>query len=85
MRNNEIIKIGSVELTEAEALELYESRKYIVTYSRIYQLQYSSAQKRVYGTEIYRQQGMTKRGRFYAMDAESVNDLIGFNLVLKDM
>ena len=81
----EIIKIGSVELTKEEAEKLYESGKYIVTFSRIYQLHYSNAQKRVYGTEIYRQQGMARRGRFYAMDAKTVNHLLGFKLVLEDM
>jgi len=81
----EIIKIGSVELTKEEAEKLYESGKYIVTFSRIYQLHYSNAQKRVYGTEIYRQQGMARRGRFYAMDAKTVNHLLGFALVNEDI
>lgn len=30
-----IVKIGNVELTEAEAFKLYESGKYIVTYNTI--------------------------------------------------
>ena len=81
----EIIKIGNVELTKEEAEKLYESGKYIVTFSRIYQLHYSNAQKRVYGTEIYRQQGMARRGRFYAMDAKTVNHLLGFALVKEDI
>ena len=76
-----IVRIGGVELYESEALKLYQEEKYIVTYSRIYQLFYSAAQKTVYGQEIYHQKGMTRRGRFYAMDGKSVNDLVGYSLV----
>ena len=76
-----IVKIGSVEVTEQEAFSLYEQGKYIVTYSMIYQLHYSAAQKRVYGTVIYRSPGMARRGRFYAIDGKSVNRLVGSMLV----
>ncbi len=80
-----IVKIGSIELTEDEAQKHYSEEKYIVTYGCIYQLFYSAAQKRVYGQVIYRNTGMTKerrfKGRFFAMDAETVNRLVGFNLV----
>lgn len=80
-----IVKIGNVELTEVEAFKLYESGKYIVTYSRIYQLHYCQPSQMVYGSEIYRQQGMARRGRFHAVDAKAVNHLLGFKLVLEDM
>lgn len=76
-----IVRIGGVELTPEEAERYYLDEKYIVTYGCIYQLFYSTAQKRVYGQVIYRSQGMTRRGRFFAMDAETVNHLVGFNLV----
>lgn len=76
-----IVKIGNVELCEAEALSLYHSEKYIVTYSRIYQLFYSAAQKRVYGTEIYYQKGLCKRGRFHALAGSDVNRLVKAKLV----
>ena len=56
-----------MELTPEEAERYYLEEKYIVTYGCIYQLFYSTAQKR--------------RGRFFAMDAETVNRLVGFNLV----
>lgn len=76
-----IVRIGRVELTPEEAERYYTEGKYIVTYGCIYQLFYSSAQKRVYGVVIHKQAGMTRRGRFFAMNAESVNHLVGFNLV----
>lgn len=78
----EIVKIGPVELYLNEAIELYQSGKYIVTYSRIYQLFYSNAQKTVYGIEIFYHKGMARRGRFYALTASDVNHLVGFNLVI---
>lgn len=76
-----IIKIGSVELTESEAEKLHTDGKYIVTYSKIYQLFWSNAQKCVYGNVIYTQKGMTKRGRYFAMTGAAINDLLGFELV----
>ena len=76
-----IVKIGNIELTEAEATRLYEERRYLVTYSKIYELHWSNAQKRVYGSVIYRQPGLAKRGRFHAMTAEAVNHLINFSLL----
>lgn len=77
----EIVKIGGVELTPQEAEKYYFEGKYIVTRTRIYQLFYSNAQKRVYGQSIYHSDGMTKRGRFFAMSGRDVNHLIGFKLV----
>ena len=77
----EIIKIGSVELTPDEAYQLYEQKKYIVTYSKIYQLFYSQAQKTVYGQQIYYCKGMARPGRFYVMTDKDVNRLVGYELV----
>lgn len=76
-----IVRIGGVELTPEEAERYYLDEKYIVTYGCIYQLFYSTAQRTVYGKGIYKQAGMTKRGRFFAMDAKTVNHLVGFKLV----
>ena len=78
----DIVRIGTVELTKEAAEKLYSEGKYIVSNSKIYQLHYSQAQKRVYGSVIYRSKGsMTGRGRFYAMDGATVNSLVGYNLV----
>ena len=77
----QIIKIGNVELYADEAYKLYSENYYIVTYSRIYQLHYSAAQKRVYGTEIYYHRGMCLRGRWHRYTAADVNRLVGKQLV----
>lgn len=80
-----IIKIGNVELIRDEAFDLYEKGKYIVTYSRIYQLHYCQASQMVYGSQVYYSPGMARRGRYYAMDAETVNHMLGFKLLREDL
>ena len=81
----DIIKIGPVELSPQEAEKLYYSgEKYIVTFSRIYQIHYSQAQRRFYGQEIIRAtpgNNYARRGRFHAYDAKDVNWLLGFKLL----
>lgn len=80
----DIIKIGKVELTEAEAEKICQAGKYIIAYRRIYALHYSTAQKRVYGREIYcKRDGLpiTKRGRFIVCSPTDVNRLVGSKLV----
>ena len=81
IKMEKIVKIGNVELYESDALKLYQSGRYIVTYSRIYQLFYSAAQKRVYGTEIYYQKGLCKRGRFHTLTGSDINKLVKMKLV----
>ncbi len=81
-----IVKIGSVELTEAEAARLYADGKYILTYSKVYQIHYSAAQDIYYGTVVYSKPtrggcGFTRRGRFFAMDAAEINKVIGVELL----
>lgn len=77
----EIIRIGGVELTPEEALHYYQENRYIVNYGGVWQLFYSAAQKRVYGQKIYNARGLTRKSRFFAMKAETVNHLVGFMLV----
>lgn len=81
MNDKNIQKIGNVKLTFDEAFNLYQANKYIVTYSKIYQLFFSVAQNRVYGQVIYNQKGLAKRGRFYALSCEQVNNLVKTQLV----
>jgi hypothetical protein len=76
-----IVRIGNVELTEAEAYRMYAEGKYLVTYSKIYQVFYSVAQRRFYGIELYHHNGMARRDRFYAMSGKDVNRLVGSHLV----
>lgn len=81
MAEQNFVKIGTIKLTEDEAWKLYEQQKYIVTCSKIYQLHYSNAQQQVYGTTIYSQKGMLKRGRFRTLSGKEVNDFLGKQLV----
>lgn len=74
----EIIKIGNVELTREEAERLFNDRRFIVTYSKIYCLVYKAGHIR--GKEVYTSKGMTRKGRFYALTGEQINDLVGFKL-----
>lgn len=78
------MKIGNVELTEEEALNLYQSKKYIVTYSKIYELFYSVPNTCIYGRVIYNNPGMCKRGRYHALSAADVNHLVGKVLVIQN-
>ena len=79
-----IVKIGSAELTEAEAKRLCQEGKYIAAFRRIYALRYSTAQQYVYGKEIYYERGtlpITKRGRFQILSPADVNRLVGSRTV----
>ena len=79
--NENIEKIGNVELTRSEAEQLYSENKYIVTYSRIFQIFFSETQNSFYGHELYYKPGMAGRGRFYALTGKEINNLLGFALV----
>ena len=84
MEITDIIKIGSVELTRTEAEKFCQEGKYIVACRRIYALHYSTAQQRVYGSQIYYERGalpFTKRGRFVVLSAADVNKLAGMMIV----
>ena len=72
-----IIKVGSTEFTELEIEKVYAEKKYIVNYSGVYAIHYSVAQNQYYGRKVIDCKGMTKRGRFYIMTAETVNHIIG--------
>lgn len=72
-----IIKIGGVELYESEVQKLYEQNKYIVTYGGVYQIFYSTAQKRFYGQKVINRNGIAAKGRFYTMDAKTINHILG--------
>jgi len=83
----DIIKIGTIELSGFEAERLYESgKRYLVTYSKIYALDYS-VNAGYHGRLIYKRQekgGFTRRGRFFAYPASEVNHLLGFKLLQED-
>ncbi len=79
------IRIGRVELTEDDARKLHEAGKYILTYSKVYAVCYSE-NAGYYGHEVYRtvtkgQGGMCRRGRFHALTAAEVNNILGYKLL----
>lgn len=80
----EIIKIGGVELYESEVRQLYEEHKYIVTYGGVWQIFYSAAQKMFYGQKVIAEKGITRKGRFYTMDAKTINHLVGSKVLNED-
>ncbi len=81
---SEIIKIGNVELYEKDIQKLYEEHKYIVTYGGVYQIFYSNAQKKFYGHKVINQKGIAQRGRFYTMDAKTINHILGEKILNED-
>lgn len=81
---NEIIKIGNVELYETEVQKLYEEKKYIVTYSGVYQIFYSNSQKQFYGQKVINQKGIARRGRFYTMKADAINHVLGEKILIEE-
>ena len=80
----EIIKIGRVELTEEGVQKLYEEKKYICTFSAIYQIHYSQAQQKFYGSKLY-SIGLAGRGRYYALTAKEINDICKKTLLREDI
>lgn len=70
-----IVRIGSVELTEQEAERLYAEGRYIVTYSTVYKV--IKTGDRIHGKTVHKAKGMTRRGRFYAMTAETLWNVFG--------
>jgi hypothetical protein len=85
MRNEIYLKVGRVELSRIEVEELQKAnRVYIVVFRDIYQINHSNAQGCAFATKIYTKYNdlpLTGRGRFYAMNAKGVNNLLGFKLL----
>ena len=76
-----IIKIGSVELTEQEAAAYYQQGKYICTSTAVWQIHYSQAQNRYYGTKLFSAPRFARRGRYHALDAETINGIMGRQMI----
>lgn len=79
-----VIKIGNVELCEREVQKLYEENKYIVTYSGVYQIFYSNAQRQFYGQKVIEQKGIAGKGRFYTMKADAINHVLGEKILIEE-
>lgn len=78
MTNTVYCKAGNVELSENEAHDIYKNKKYICTSTAIWQPHFSQAQNRIYFTKIATYKGLARRGRFYALTAEEINHVMGF-------
>ena len=78
----EYIKIGPVELFIEDAEKLYNEKKYILTSSKVYAICYSKCIG-YYSAQIHHKPkaGYTRPGRFHAIDAKTVNDILGFELL----
>lgn len=76
---NTYCKAGKVELTEAEAFEIYESKKYIVTSYGIYQPEYHANQpeQRITFRKISDIHGIAKRGRYHRLTGDEINHIMG--------
>ena len=77
-------KAGTVELTKSEAEEIYNNKKYIVTSTAIYQPHFSVAQNQIYFTKIATIKGIAKRGRFYKLTSEEINNILGYDYLRKE-
>ena len=73
---NKTIKIGNIELLEDKIAKIYEENKYICTYTGIFQVFYSQAQKQYYGQKVIDYKGYTKKGKFYIQTAKQINYIL---------
>lgn len=71
-------KAGRVELTKEQAEKIYAEKRYICTSTAIWQPHFSQAQNQIYFTKISDYKGLAGRGRFYALTAEQINHVMGF-------
>lgn len=80
----EIVKIGNVELTSGEAGKIYQEQKYVCSYTGIFQIFYSQAQKTFYGKKVINCKGYARRGRFYIQSAKEVNHVLGQKILCEN-
>lgn len=73
------VTLAGIEFTQEEAMKHYRENKYLVKYNGIYKIEYAKEKFRV--KKIYDGKGLTKRGRFFAFDADQVNRLVEYKLV----
>lgn len=79
-------KIGNIELYDQEIKEyLLKGCKYIVTYKKVYQIKQFNCKPGFvpfHGLLVFNSlDPLTRRGRYYAMTAKQVNNLIGIELL----
>lgn len=84
MGNMDIIKIGSVELTVSDAEKYYEQNKYICTNKAIYKIFINTVSHQYCGKKVMDAKGFAGIGRFYALDAASVNHVMGKEVITEE-
>lgn len=84
MNNQVYCKAGRVELTKEDAERIYTNKQYICTSTAIWQPHYSQAQGMIYFTKIADYKGLARRGRFYALTAAEINNVMGFEYLRED-
>ena len=75
-----MIKVGSTELSNDEAMRIYADCLYVVNGSGVWQMMYSE-NAGFYGIRLVKRRGLTQKGRFYLMRVESVNTLLGRKVI----
>lgn len=86
-RNNEqIIKLAGIEFYKQELTEHFEAGTvYIVKYKSIYLLEPANykTEPKIKARKVYEStETLTRRGRFYSMTREQVNNLLGRELFI---
>lgn len=80
----EIVKIGNIEFTREEVERIYKGQKYVCSYSGIFQVFYSQAQKTFYGQKVINYKGYARRGRFYIQSAKEINHVLGQKVLIEN-
>lgn len=81
------MRIGTIEIDEQTAAEIFAARQYIATYARIYEIYAPNAACPYYHAgEVYNKRyngksAFARRGKWKRLTAEQVNELVGFKLV----
>ena len=75
-----MIRVGNTELSNDEAKRIYADCLYVVNGSGVWQIAYSE-NAGFYGLKLVNRRGLTPKGRFYLMRAESVNTLLGKRVI----
>lgn len=74
-------KAGSVELSEKEAFHIYNNNLYVCTYSAIYVPRFRPGQQQQIAFSkicTTTPKHIAKRGRWFALSAQRINELMGF-------
>ena len=80
-----INKLGYTD-KEITKITMIDGKKYLVKYNKIYQIDWSNAQKMfkcilIYTQPLREKLKLTKRGRHHFMDAKSINKLVEYELL----